>query len=182
MPFDPLFPYWAGQLPVLQSARAIVERDFVDALAWRCSLDGSTEGDSYARIQHTQRHSEKYPLLIIQAAQSAPAALTGGVRQQYVFDCEIFLTRDVGTGNVGTLLDGLAADLIRYYDATVMCLLSADADDWTENFPTDSEDQGRPQVWCSNAIFGQLEESIARSGLYMLSVAFELQVSLTESE
>jgi hypothetical protein len=182
MPFTPVFANWAGMLPIQEAAKAIIEADFVDALAWRCALDGSTPGDAYARIQFTQRHSQQYPLLIIQPATDTPEPLgSGGIRQAHVFDCEIFLTRAISTGNLGDAIDDLARDLVRYYDATVMAFLSAPDSDWVAEFPAGSE-AGKLQPWCTNAVFGQLQQSREVNGLYLHSVAFELQVNLIESE
>jgi hypothetical protein len=180
MAWTPLFPNLAGQLPLLKSAKTIIERDFAEALAW--AFGAGTPGPVYQRIQFTQRHSRVYPLLVIQAATSTPQPLsTGGLTQDHVFDVEIFLIRSISSGNLSDEIDTLAEDLIRYYDATVMSFLSASMADWRANFPA-SDDAGKLQVWCTNAVFGQLLQSVEAQGEYLHSVAFELQVKLTEAQ
>ena len=77
-------------------------------------------------------------------------------------------------------VDALAVDLLRWYDATVMAFLSAPPADWRANFP-DDEAVSKLQVWCTNAVFGQLQEARETAGKYLHSVAFELQVKLLES-
>lgn len=177
MAFDPIFPNWAGILPILQNARTIIERDIEEALAW--SFGASTPGPVYSRIQYTQRHSRVYPLLVMQPATTTPEALNGGVLQRHVFDCEIYLTRSIDSGNLSDEIDTLATDLIRYFDATMMCLLSAPASDWQTDL---SDGQGKVRVWCTNGVFGQLFQSREAKGEYLHSMAFELQVDLIESE
>jgi hypothetical protein len=129
MAFEPLFEDWAGIRPLLKTARTIIERDMEAALIW--AYGESEPGPVYARIQYTQRHSQAFPLLVLQAASSTPEPLSGGILQRHVLDCEIYLTRATQTGED---IDTLALDLIRYLDATVMCFLSAPAVDWTVSF------------------------------------------------
>lgn len=182
MPFTPAFENFGGLLPILTAAKTIIERDFAEALVWRCGLDGSTPGDAYARVQLTQRHSQAYPLLIIQPATDTPTPLgSGGAQQAHVFDCEIFLTKAITSGNLSDAIDDLAKDLIRYYDATVAAFISAPDADWIADFPAGSE-VGKLQPWCTNAVFGQLQQSREVNGLYLHSVAFELQVNLIEAQ
>ena len=176
MAFEPLFEDWAGIRPLLKTARTIIERDMEAALIW--AYGESEPGPVYARIQYTQRHSQAFPLLVLQAASSTPEPLSGGILQRHVLDCEIYLTRATQTGED---IDTLALDLIRYLDATVMCFLSAPAVDWTSEFPTGA-DAGKIRIWCTNIIFGQLQQAAERSGQYLHSVAFELQIDLIESE
>lgn len=175
MAFNAKFDHWAGILPLLESARTIVERDFAEALTWRYSP--ATPPASYARIQFTQRHSAQFPLLVLQPATSTPEALTGGVLQRHTFDCEIYLTSAAAASDD---IDDLARDLVRYLDATTMVFLSAPASDWRANLPND--DGGKVRVWCTNVVFGQLQQAVERNGLYLHSVAFELQIDLLEAE
>src|SRR5262245_37881208 len=180
MPWTPLFPTLAGQLPLLLNAKAIIERDFEDALDW--AFGAGTPGPEYARIQFTQRHSRLYPLLVIQAATSTPQPVdSGGMTQNHVFDVEIFLTRAISSGDLSAQIDDLAKDVIRYYDATVMSFLSASSSDWRANFPS-GDDAGKVSVWCGNAVFGQLLQSEEAQGEYLHSVAFELQIRLIEAQ
>lgn len=183
MAFTPAWTNWGGLLPVMEAARSIIESDMAGALTWRSGLDGSTAGSTYARIQHTQRHSSQYPLLVIQPATDTPAPLgTGGARQAHVFDVEIYLTKSIATSTPGDAHDDLVKELIRYYDATVHAFMSATDAQWTAHYPDDSEAKnGRIEVWCTNAVFGQLEKAKEIAGLYLHSVAFELQVRLTEA-
>lgn len=176
MAFEPIFEHWAGLRPLLKTARTIIERDMEAALDW--SFGDLEPGPVYARIQYTQRHSQAFPLLVLQAASSTPEPLSGGVLQRHVIDCEIYLTRSTQTGED---IDTLAQDLIRYLDATMMCFLSAPATDWTAGFPAGA-DAGKIRVWCTNIVFGQLQQATERSGQYLHSVAFELQIDLIESE
>jgi hypothetical protein len=182
MAWTPKYANRAGMIPVLQNAKAIVERDIGEALAW--AFGGGVPGDVFKRIQFTQRHSAEYPLLIIQAATDTPSELgTGGLLEKHVFDVEIFLTREISvSSNFADEVDALAEDLIRYYDATVMAFLSASASDWTASFPGGGVDAGKIRVFCTNAVFGQLQQAREVASKYLHSVAFELQVSLIESE
>lgn len=182
MPFAASFENWAGLLPILEAARTIVARDMADALAWRCALDASTPGDDYARIQFTQRHSQQFPLLVIQPSTSTPELLgAGGVRQRHVFDVEIYLTKSLTPATSSTGVEDLVRDLVRYGDATTMALMSAPDDDWASSLPIGA-DVGRFEVFCTNYVFGQLEQSKEAKGEYLHSVAFELQVQLIEAE
>lgn len=182
MPWQASFSTWAGLLPILEAARTIVARDMVDALAWRCALDASTPGDDYARIQFTQRHSQVFPLLVIQPSTSTPELLgAGGVRQRHVFDVEIYLTKSLTPTTSAAGVEDLVRDLVRYADATTMALMSAPDSDWTASLPTGA-DVGRFEVFCTNYVFGQLEQSKETKGEYLHSVAFELQIALTEAE
>lgn len=177
MAWSPAYPNLAGVLPILQNARAIIEQDFADALAWAYGVNES--GGPYARIQYTQRHSQAFPLLVIQPATSSPAATgQGGVLQSHVFDVEIYLTRAISAGNPSDSIDQLPQDLIRYLDATMMAFLSAPASAWRTNLGTD---QGAVGIWCTNIVFGQLQQAKEAAGNYLHSVAFELQVDLLES-
>lgn len=182
MPWAPAFPDWGGMLPIMEAAKTIIERDVADALAWRAGLDSSTAGLAFTRVQLTQRHSQAFPLLIIQPATNAPQALgTGGVQQQMVFDVEIFITKNAASGNPSDAIDELARELTRYYDATVMAFLSAPDSDWLANFPAGS-DAGKIEPWCTNAVFGQLQQSREVNSEYLHSVAFELQLRFIEAQ
>lgn len=180
MAWTPAFGDWAGLLPVLRNAKAIIERDIAEALVWAYGPN-TPPATAYSRIQFTQRHSREYPLLVIQAATDTPKALgSGGVEQEHVFDVQIYLTREVSTAtNFGGEVDALAEDVIRFYDATVMAFLSASSSDWRANFPNDGA--GKVKVWCTNAVFGQLQVSTETGGKYLHDVAFELRVQLIES-
>lgn len=182
MPWTAKYANRAGMIPVLQNAKTIIERDQAAALVW--AFGAATPGANFARVQFTQRHSAEYPLLIIQAATDTPSELgTGGILEQHVFDVEIFLTREISVASsFADEVDTLAVDLIRYYDATVMAFLSASASDWTANFPNGGVDAGKVRVFCTNAVFGQLQQAKESAGKYLHSVAFELQVKLIESE
>lgn len=181
MAFVPKFPNYAGILPIQEAAKGIIIRDFVEALAWRCELDGSTPGANYARIQLSQRHSKDYPLLVIQAESSDPLALTGGIKQQHFFDCEIFVTKSIGSGNHADAIDELSKEITRYLDATKMAWESASQEDWQGNFPADSN-SGKVEVFCGDIVWGELEKAKEEAGLYSRSVAFQLRVSLIEAE
>lgn len=182
MPWAASFENWGGLLPILEAAKTILARDFADALAWRCDLDGSTPGSDYARIQFTQRHSAVYPLLVIQPATSTPERLgAGGVQQRHVFDVEIFLTKSLVAATSADGVDDLARELVRYYDATVMALMSAADSDWEASLPAGA-DVGKFDPWCTNAVFGQLEQSREVNGEYLHSVAFELQINVIEAQ
>jgi hypothetical protein len=182
MPFVPAFDKWVGILPLQEAAKAIIEDNFTAALAWRCALDGSTPGSDYARIQFMQRHSADYPLLIIQAATETPLPLgTGGIQQAMIFDCEIFITKAITSGSLGEQTDELARETVRYLDATRMAFLSAADSEWLAEFPAGA-DAGKLKVWCSNVVFGQLEQSREVNGVYLHSVAFELQIRFIEAQ
>src|SRR5262245_13530498 len=142
MAWIPRFPNWAGVLPLLQNAKFIVGRDIAEALVWAFGI--TTPGPVYKRIAFTQRHSQVYPLLVIQTATHTSSELVGGVVQQAIFDVEIFLTRAISGSNPSDEIDVLAQDLVRYYDATVMAFISAKAADWRRNF--DGADQGKVHV------------------------------------
>lgn len=183
MAFDPVFNVWAGMLPIMNAAKRIIEDDFSAALAWRCALDSSTAGADYVRVQFSQAHSQNYPMLVIQPAQSIPDLLgTGGIQQRHVFDVEIFLTRAISGGIVDGINE-LSSDLVRYYDATVMAFLSATGAQWTASLPA-SHNVDEIKPFCTNAVFGQPIEGSAResAGQYMRSCAFELQVELIEGQ
>lgn len=182
MPWTPAFPNFGGMLPIMEAARRIIDRDMTEALAWRSSLDGSTAGNPYARIQFTQRHSAAFPLLIIQPATDAPAPLgSGGLVQLMVFDIEIFVTAAIVSGDLGQGIDDLARTLQRYYDATRMAFLSAPDSDWFADFPA-NEEAGKIEPWCTNAVFGQLQQSREVNSEYLHSVAFELQLRFIEAQ
>lgn len=182
MAFVPTFTTWAGALPILEAAKTIIERDIEEALAWRSDLDASTPGSVYARTQFTQRHSQVFPLLVIQPATSTPTLLgAGGVRQVHVFDVEIYLTKSLTPATSATGVEDLVRELVRYADATMMAWMSAPDSDWSANLPADA-DVGRYEVFCTNFVFGQLEQSREVKGEYLHSVAFELQVSLIEAQ
>lgn len=180
MAFSPIYPNYAGMLPVLVSAQEIIERDMADALAWRFGVN--PVGDNYARIQNTQMHSADYPLLIIQPATDDRDPLgVGGILDRQVFDVEISLTRSVDSGDPVDAVSELTRDLIRYYDATVMCFESASGTDWTANFLTEDA-QSKVQVACTSAVFGQLQEAREIAGLYLRSMGFQLQVRFIEGQ
>lgn len=181
MAFVPKYPNYAGILPIQEAAKGIIERDFEEALAWRCSLDGSTPGANYKRIQLSQRHSKEYPLLVIQTESSDPVPLTGGIQQQHFFDCEIFVTKAVSTGNLADAVDELAKEITRYYDATFMAWESASQDDWQGNFPAGAN-ASKLQVFCSDIVWSELERAKEEAGLYSRSAAFQLVVKLIEAE
>lgn len=182
MAFSASFTTWAGLLPILEAAKAIVERDIEEALAWRSGLDASTAGSAYSRIQFTQRHSQVFPLLVIQPATSTPELLgAGGVRQRHVFDVEIYLTKSLTPATSAAGVEDLVRELVRYADATTMALMSASDADWAANLPDDA-DAGRFEVFCTNYVFGQLQQSREAAGEYLHSVAFELQVQLIEAQ
>lgn len=171
-----------GLAPILDAARIIVQAEMVNKLAWRYGLDSLPTPSDYARIQNTQMHSRSYPLLIVQAAADNPALIgTGGVNQAHVFDVEIFLTKQMSGGSPVDAANELAIDLIRYYDATRRCWRAASYADWMQSFP-DTVPDNRIEIFCTAAVFGQLSVAKEEAGLYMHSVAFELQVKYTESE
>lgn len=180
MPFSAIYPDYAGMLPILASAQTIIETDMADALTWR--FGSNPVGANYARIQNTQMHSEDYPLLIIQPATDDRDPLgSGGVTDRQVFDVEISLTTSINNGNPIDAVNTLTRDLIRYYDATVMCFESAPATDWTTNF-TSNTAQGKVQVSCTAANFGELQEAKEVAGLYLRSMGFQLQVRFIEGQ
>ena len=181
MPWNPVYPDIAGMLPVLKNAHRIVNRDIVDALAWAFGVN--PPGAAYVRIQNSQHHSEEYPLFIFQPAAGNPSRIgNGGINQEWVFDCEIFVTKSIDASeNFDVAIETLTEDVIRYYDATTMVLLSAPLQDWIYQFPEPTK-AGTVDVWCSQIIFGQIEDSEEKSGLYLRSVAFETTVKLLESK
>lgn len=181
MAFNPIFPTYAGLLPILKAAKGIAERDFVEALAWRCDLDGSTPGPDFARVQLAQMHSAEYPLLIITPSDSDPEPLgVGGVKQTHIMAAEITVEKSITVDDAIPAHNALIEELIRYADAVMMVWQSATADDWQLNFPGNS--QGVVQVSCRNFIYGPILRSKEEGGSYARSVAFELQVKLLESE
>jgi hypothetical protein len=178
--FDPIYPEYAGMLPILASAQEIIERDMGDALIWRFGVN--PVGDNYARIQNTQMHSSDYPLLIIQPATDDRDPLgVGGIVDRQVFDVEISLTRSIDSGDPIDGVNTLTRDLIRYYDATVMCFESAPGADWVSNFPG-SEAQSKVQVSCTAAVFGEIQAAREVAGLYLRSMGFQLQVRFIEGQ
>lgn len=181
MAFVPKYPNYAGILPIQEAAKGIIARDFEEALAWRCSKDGSTPGPAYRRIQFSQRHSKEYPLLVIQTESSDPVPVVGGIQQQHFFDCEIFVTKSVDGGNLGDAVDELSKEITRYYDATFMAWESASMEDWQGNFPADAN-VGKLKVFCSDIVWGELEKAKEEAGMYSRSAAFQLQVKLIEAE
>jgi len=183
MPWTPLFNNYAGMLPVLTAAKAIIERDQTDALAWSFGADPA--GPDFARIQTLQRFSRNYPLLIIQPARWSPDTLgAGGINQNHVFRVSIYCTKQLASGDPNDALEALTADLLRYFDAVCMAWWSAPSDDWYADFPGGVSDagQGKVKIEFANGVFGNIETAVATNGLYLLSMYFELQVSLTESE
>jgi len=181
MPFNPIFSNLAGQLPLLQNAKRIIETDMKEALEW--AYGSSESGPEYARIQYSTRHSRSFPLLIIQpAGNNAGIFEQGGVDQQHSFAVSIFLadedlTNDDQAGRISLLTE----TLIRYYDATMMCFLSATRAQWRQNFPGAGADQGGVKVTVRNAIYGQIAQPREEAGVYIRSVNFELFIRLTES-
>lgn len=180
MAFTPNHPTYAGLLPIQEAAKGIIERDFVEALAWRCGLDGSTPGENFARVQLMPMHSREFPLLVIRAVTSDPEPITGGKAQNHTLIAEISLVKEVaGTNPVGQV-DDLAKEVTRYSDAAMMAWESAPSDDWQGNFPDDS--QGKVRVFCRNFIYGSLLTAKEEAGKYAASIAFEVSVQLLESE
>lgn len=181
MPFTPLFPLLAGQLPLLQNARRIIETDMKEALEWAY---GSAEaGPEYERIQFSTRHSRSFPLLIIQpAGNNAELLEQGGLTQTHSFAVSIFLSdTDLTNDDQAGRINALTEALIRYYDATMMCFLSATRSQWRLNFPGAGADQAGVHVIVRNAIYGQIAQAREEAGVYVRSVNFELLIRLTES-
>lgn len=181
MPFTPLFPLLAGQLPLLLNARRIIEADMKDALEW--AYGTAEPGPVYERIQFSTRHSRSFPLLIIQpAGNNAGLYEQGGVDQQHSFAVSIFLsdtdeTNDDQAGRISKLTEAL----IRYYDATMMAFISATPAQWRQGFPGSGAEQGGVKVTVRNAIYGQIAQPREEAGVYIRSVTFELFIRLTES-
>lgn len=181
MAFEPKYPTYAGMLPILEAARGIAGRDFVEALAWRCGLDGSTPGPDFKRIQLAQMHSREYPLLIVTPSDTDPEPLgVGGVKQTHVFTVELTIEKSIKVDDALPEHDNLVKELIRYADAAMMCWASAPSADWQLNFPGNS--QSKVQVSSRNFIYGPLLNSKEEGGKYARSVTFELRVSLLESQ
>lgn len=184
MPFEPLFTNYIGMLPFLTAAKAIIESDFEDALAWRCGLDGSTPGDNYAAVQFSHMHSEVFPLLVIQPGASNPDyATTGGMRQAHIFEAEIFITRPIGAGDPVAQFNAMAADLVRYLDATMWAFMAATLTQWQADLPAGAN-YGKLAVSCTDIVFGELIKGSEKesAGQYERSVAFELHVDLREAQ
>lgn len=179
MAFDPVYGVYVGMLPIQEAAAQIISDDFVDALAWRCGLDGSTPGADLARVQFINTHSRQYPALIIHAGESRPSLLgTGGIEQFHIFECELFIAKSIDAGGVTTAANDLERELHRYFDAAAQAFASADANRWMQ-FAPDGANVDRVRVSFANVVFGNLLES---NGLYRHSLAFELQVRLIEGE
>lgn len=183
MAFDPAFSYAVDPLNFLDAAGAIVERDIYDALQWRANLDGSEVLAKFKRIQLSQRHSQDYPLLIIQPATDTPTAINGGIAHQMTFDLEIFATKNIGGGDrQSDKIDDLTRELLRYYGATRQCLISAPDEDWAAFIPVGAKVGNKFEPFCTNAVFGELTEATEKAGLYCRSVAFELQLRFLEPQ
>lgn len=184
MAFTPQIAAYVGLLPLLKAAKKIIEDDFEDALAWRCSLDSSTPGENYARIQTSQMHSRNFPLLVIQPAQDRPGEnVDQGVDQNQFFDVSIHIVRAIG-GTVPPVeqIDAMAAELIRYYEATRWAFECATEAQWREFFPSGARTD-RLAVRCAEGVFGQLIEGSAKesAGQYERSMDFELQIKFIEA-
>lgn len=178
MAWEPRLPNYAGMLPVLQNARAIIERDIGDALAW--AFGANPVGPTFARIQFTQRHSDVWPLLTIEPVDIDFVEIAGGLQLVHTFACAIYLTAEISKGNLSAVIDKLPQDAIRYFDAVMMCFLSAPAADWRTNM---ASDQGKITVSIGDVTFGPLLQGEKEAdGKYLKSVFFGLEVSLTESE
>lgn len=184
MPFVSAFEKYAGMLPVLEAAKAIVERDIAEALAWRSGLDGSTPGPAYVRVQFSQAHSAEYPLLIIEPATDDGEPLgAGGIVQDMTLDCRIYITKALNSGDLQEKHADLTREIIRYYDATRMALLSAPDSDWREFFPA-SNDTSKFKLFATSAVFALVEEGKAAevAGQCLRSVGFELRVGFIEAQ
>jgi len=178
MPWTPRFTNYAGILPILQNARTIIERDIVAALAW--SYGSNPPGETFARIQFTQRHSDVFPLLTIEPAGTEFSEIVGGIELVHTFACSVYLTQAVSSGNLSQVIDALPQNVIRYVDAVMMCFLSASPTDWRANM---GSDQGKVTVSIGEITLGPLQEGQKEAaGKYFHSGLFGLQVSLTESE
>jgi hypothetical protein len=178
MPWTPRFANYAGILPILQNARTIIERDIDDALTW--SYGSNPPGDTFARIQFTQRHSDVYPLLTIEPAGTEFNEITGGVELVHTFAVSIFLTAAISKGNLSQVIDELPQNVIRYIDAVTMCFMSASPADWRVNLVSD---QGKVTVSIGEITLGPLQEGLKEAaGKYFHSGLFGLTVGLTESE
>lgn len=183
MAFTPKITAYVGLLPLLRAAKKIIEDDFAAALIWRCSLDASTPGADYARIQTSQMHSRNFPLLTIQPAQDRPGEnVDEGIDQNETFEVAISLVRAITTGDPVAQIDAQTADLIRYYDATRWALESATDAQWRQFFPA-SANAGPVKVQCGEGVFRQLVEGSATesAGQYERSMDFELQVNFFEA-
>lgn len=180
MPFTPIFPDLAGQLPLLQNAAAIIRANFKDALEWAYGVN--EPGPEYSRIQYSTRHSREFPLLIIQPAGNNAALIEqGGIDQTHSFSVTIALAdQDINNDELPARIDALTQNTIRYYDATMMCFLSATRAEWRQNFPGSGK-QGGVHVSVRNAIYGQISRASEEAGVYVRSVNFELFIRLTES-
>ena len=178
MPFEPRFPNYCGMLPVLQNARAIIERDIADALEWAYGIN--KPGAPFVRVQYTQRHSDVFPLLTIEPGDIDFVEIDGGLQLVHTFACAIYLTAEISKGNLSAAIDQLPQDVLRYFDAVMMCFLSAPAADWRQNM---TSDQGKVTVSIGDVTFGPLQQGQKEAdGKYFHSVFFGLEVSLTESE
>lgn len=179
MAWEPVFPDYAGLLPVMQNAKFIIQRDIKDALAW--AFGALDPGPEFVRIQYSQHVSAEYPMLVIQPATDAPVRIIGGILQSAVFACEIHVTASIDGDNDPTAqTDTLTETLMRYMDATRLAFLSAPTQDWRRNFAPGNV--GKVETWVTNGVYGQLADSEVIDSTYLRSVAFELQLKFTESE
>lgn len=178
MPWEPRFPNYAGILPILQNAKAIITRDIADALAW--AYGTNTPGEAFKRIQFTQHHSDVYPLLTIEPANTDFNEIDGGVELIHTFACSIYLVREKSARESWDAVDMLPQDVIRYLDATMMCFISASSSDWRVNL---TSDQGKVTISIGEITLGPLQQGQKESdGKYFHSALFGLEVSLTESQ